>query len=385
MSKEMSEEEKKREWTDPLDDHKKRLAAEKAALESDKAIVPQSISSEEAARSVLSVFDDIAMNDDDYKKIEDQKYHIQQFLPNPGVFMLVGDSNVGKSWLAFMIARRVLDSDTGTSVVFVDIDAGAVYTKKRVHIMWEAYGKPRFQYVSQVKADVADVISRLKSLAQIPLNNQVIILDSLTSFAEGNVNESKVITPFLLLCESLRNAGATVILIHHIKRERDASGGGQYAGSYVIRSKMDALYMVTKKDKIIECELNKSRGDYVSRSFKILNFEGMQAEDVEYISPEDKKAEAAENRYLYQKDKVITIISKKPLQKTQLIESIIDRLELSKNKARNLLKRLEDERVIGFTKGGANNEMIAQTLYGIDAGRTEKVNADPSPTGSKTG
>ncbi len=321
-----------------------------------------------------SIFGEVVMNDEDYKRIEDQEYYIPQFMPKPGLFMFVGDSNVGKSWMSFMISRRILDNHSSSNILFIDIDAGAVYTKKRVHIMWEAYGKKRFQYVSQVKADAADIIAKLKKAAETNLKGRVIILDSLTSFADGNVNESRVIMPFMLLCESLRNAGATVILVHHIKRELDANGGGQYAGSYVIRSKMDALYIVTKKDNLIECELNKSRGDYVSRSFKITNFEGMSAEDVEYISPEDKKAEAAENVYLYQKDKVITIIAKSPLQKTQLVDAIMDDLNLSKNKSRNLIKRLEDEKSIGFIKSGEKNELIAQTLYGIDAGIAGKVN-----------
>ncbi len=322
-----------------------------------------------------SIFNEVVMNDEDYTRIEDQEYYIPQFMPKPGLFMLVGDSNVGKSWLSFMISRRILDSNSNSNVLFIDIDAGAVYTKKRVHIMWEAYGKKRFQYVSQVKADVTDIIAKLKKATVTDLTGRVIILDSLTSFAEGNVNESRIIMPFMLLCEALRNAGATVILVHHIKRELDANGGGQYAGSYVIRSKMDSLYIVTKKDELIECELNKSRGDYVSRSFKIINFEGMTAEDVEYVSTEDKKAQAVENVYLYQKDKVVTIVSKNPLQKTQLIDSIMAGLNLSKGKARNLVKKLEEEKVIGFTRGDKPNEFIAQTLYGIDAGRTEKVNA----------
>lgn len=322
--------------------------------------------------TLADLFGENIMTDEDYKKIADQKYYVPQFLPKCGLFMLAGDSGEGKSWIAFMLARRVLQESKSTKVLFFDLDSGATYTKKKVHILWELFGKDRFNFISQVKGDAETLNPKLEIAANMDLTDTVVVLDSLSGFTAGNINESAKIKPFLTTCEKLRNAGATVILIHHTKKQKDDDGVSVYAGSFAIKGAMDALYMVMKDKNEITCHLEKSRGDYVARKFEINNFEGMTADDIDYLSPEEEKAAAMQRRNDWEEDNVTSIVSRaegkdEPLLKTQLRDKIMEEMKRSRAEASKIITRLMKEKAIYEENSGMKNEKFIKVGYKNEA------------------
>lgn len=318
--------------------------------------------------SLAELFGDNIMADNDYQKIADQKYYVPQFLPNCGLFMLAGDSGEGKSWIAFMLARRVLEESKSTKVLFFDLDSGATYTKKKVHILWELFGRDRFSFISQVKGDAETLNPKLEIAATMDLTDTVVVLDSLSSFTAGNINESAKIKPFLTVCEKMRNAGATVILIHHTKKQKDDDGVSVYAGSFAIKGAMDALYMVMKDKNKITCHLEKSRGDYVARTFEIKDFEGMTADDIDYLSPEEEKEQATKRRHEWEEDNVTSIVGiaegkNEPLLKTELRDKIMDKMQRSRAEATKIIARLQKEKAIYEESSGMKNEKFMRLGY----------------------
>ena len=319
------------------------------------------------------------MTPTEYKKIEDQEYIIDRFLPKGGLFMLVGESGHGKSWLAYMLVNRAVSSNESMSAIFIDIDSGAVYNKQRVQILWKRYGTERFKYASQHTIDGAEAIGYLSSLSKVDLKNQIIVLDSLSSFIlKGSFSKDDDVRPFMKLCEELRNRGATVILLHHTKKGKDEDTGERvYAGSLLIKKTMDAMYVVEKSDKVITCHLAKSRGDYISRTFEIENFQGMIANDVDYISPEQEKEAKKERAMEYEKQKVIEILSNSKDQplKSELKTLIMTKISRTDRAANTIIKRLLEDKTIREIFGIRNEKKIA-LAYSAESSKIQKKEDD---------
>lgn len=330
-------------------------AKQKIDVEIEKKEVPN--------KNVLEKIKGLGMQKEDYTKIENQKYYIHQFLPNGGLFMFAGDSGSGKSWLSFMAVKRVLASHKNTSCIFIDLDSGAIYTKKRVYSLWSDFGEDRFTYISQTKTDAREVIEHLKNLQNVNLNNTIIVIDSLVGITDGNINESNIIKPILTLFEGLRNQGATVILIHHTKKTFDKNSIPVYAGSFTIKGAMDALYMVSKEKTLITCHLDKARGDYIPRTFEINDFEKMEAKDIDYRSPEDitesKKLQAIE----FEEIAISKILglSSKPITKMELERELIDKERYAVRRAKNAIKRALEKGFIKAESRKKNEKRIVLT------------------------
>lgn len=300
----------------------------------------------------------MGMTQTDYDSIENQKYFVEQFLPNEGLFMLAGDAGSGKSWLAFMLMMRTLEKYTEAQCFFIDVDSGATYTKQRVLRLKNMF-EDRFTFISQSKTDTRDIMILLKSFdTNESLKNVIIVVDSLVGITEGNINESKTVKPYLVIFEALRNAGATLILIHHTKKRNQHDGGAEQAGSFVIKSSVDVLYMVTKHKKKIVCEQSKARGDYVSRTFKIIDFEKMIAKDVNYVSEESKKVKLKKKRTKKEENQLVKVIrSESKMNKTTLHNRLISK-GFSIRASKAIVKRCLNKGLISEKKKHANERYI---------------------------
>ncbi len=317
------------------------------------------IIAEKSINTAQNKLKSFAMKEVDYLKIQDQEYYISQFLPKGGLFMLVSDSGQGKSWLSFMLCRRVLEEELNTKIFFIDVDSGATYTKKRVEMLNDI-GIDRFHYISQVKATSQDIIPLLKDMSREDLNDTIIVIDSLVGMSDGDVNSSEKIKPLLNIFEGLRNVGATVILIHHVKKSKDEEGKPIYAGSYTIKGAMDALYAITKKDKVIECHLDKSRGDYVSRTFEITDFQQVLAKDIDYKSPEEKKAEWVKKQVAKEDITLLEImyLNEEGIKTKDLETLLVEKLGTTQKLMRSTIRRNKNHKIIEEIKGTKNTKWI---------------------------
>lgn len=262
------------------------------------------------ASCILSIFGDTYMTDEDYKKIEDQKYLIEGFVPEQGFGMLVGRESSGKSWVTFYLSNLILDKYPEQQVLFFDIDSGAVYTKPRVQHLRGKYGD-RFLYYSQHKGVTSyDLKEQLKEACEHDLTNKLFVIDSLFGLTDGKVNDAKDIKPVLNIMEGLRNAGATVILIHHDKKD------GGYNGSAAIGGALDFMYGVVMDEKIVTLDLKKDRGVFTSHTVKVSDYNRCEGEEIAYISgdkikekdAQKEKAETQREKDQEIIDQIITVI-----------------------------------------------------------------------------
>ncbi len=333
-----------------------------------------------AAPSLDDILGGGVMTDEDYQRIADQKYYISQFIPQGGIVFMHAEPGHAKSWLAFVISDWILTNSPGTEVWYIDMDSGVIFTKKRVNILRKKYNE-RFKYVSQAKSDVTKERANIKLLADyskaktLDLSRSVFVVDSLLKFTGGNINESNKVIPFTNDLEAMRNAGATIILIHHNKKAKDDDGKGVFMGSQAILSAIDVQYSVTldKKTNHIECEVGKTRGDYVSHTVKIKDFNNLQAEHIGYISREERQEMAQEKREAFEHQTIYTWVKMaedagKPILKQELEEKIRKEIDRKRNQARAIIKRLIEEGVIreGFGTGRATPIRIAHKPEGAE-------------------
>lgn len=236
------------------------------------------------AKSIDDLFYNLHMQDKDYKKIEDQRYLLPGFIPDGGFGVFAGKESSGKSWVSFHISGKILKKHEKKKVMFFDIDSGAIYTKKRVTHLMAKFGD-RFKYYSQHKGVNSDnLTTQLDKASTFDLTDYIIIVDSLVGMTGGKINGADDVKPVLNIMESLRNAGATVVLIHHLNKT------GDYAGSFAIAGSVDFMYGVTKDNEIITLDLKKDRGVYESHTIKIKQYNKAEGENIPYISAESLNA-----------------------------------------------------------------------------------------------
>ncbi len=271
-----------------------------------------------------------AMTKEDWKNVEDMKFYIDRFAHETGILMLSAKPGAAKSWLAYMIANRIMEDRPEVMTVFIDQDSGAEYNKKRSSILkerhGERHGESRFEYISQVKTGLDETFKLIEQLSKVDLHRKIVILDSLLSLMrKGSIKNDDDVREIMDACESLRNAGALVILITHDKKAKDENGKGVFAGSVRIEKSVDAYFAVSKTGDIIECECSKLRGaEKISRSFKVESFEGMIATDEDYLSAQEQKDAGRQQANDITDEKVFNMISnaehlhKKPLTITTL-------------------------------------------------------------------
>ncbi len=311
-----------------------------------------------------------AMTKEDWKKVEDMKFYIDRFAHETGLLMLSAKPGAAKSWLAYMIANRIMEQHQDVKTLFIDQDSGAGYNKKRANILKQRHGDDRFDYISQVKTDLDGTYKILTLLAKTDLHRKIIILDSLMALMrKGSVKNDDDVREIMDACEALRNAGALVILITHDKKAKDENGKGVFAGSVRIEKTVDAYFAVAKNGDMIECTCAKLRGaEKASRNFKIESFEGMIATDEDYASVEEQKVAGKQQANDINDEKIFNMISNaehmtgQPLTQTTLKDKAREsNPSISTRQTGYSINRLIAAKRIFEESIGSNNSRLLRT------------------------
>lgn len=92
---------------------------------------------------------------------------------------------------------------------------------------------------------------------------EVVILDSFRRFFTGNENDSAIVSEFFLFIDQIKDAGCSVIIIHHFNKNQEARGSSRLRGSSDIVAFYDANINFSKKADggvtILELEQTESR------------------------------------------------------------------------------------------------------------------------------
>jgi len=177
------------------------------------------------------------------------EYIINGFLAKEVITLYFAPPKNGKSVLAFSLAKYVHENTT-MRVQYFDFDNGVVALEDR-GIFESLQDLKRFDYVHPEKVIIEgkDILTELLKFTENghkKFKNYFLIFDSTTDFTD--VESSRSVKRFMLNLKKLRNAGATILLLHHMNKSEKG-----YEGSQVLISASDNIFkhsMVSETEKL---------------------------------------------------------------------------------------------------------------------------------------
>jgi hypothetical protein len=234
----------------------------------------ESIKTETIEEKWRYVLDNITkpLNDEDISKIENMEFLYPELIIKNNITTIVAQANTGKSAFTFGLCKELME-DKLKDIFFLDPDSNVSYVKP---ILEELKDKP-FHYYNGIKSNTQDMIRLLETMAALPIGSgkdTMVVCDGLQFFVNGSASEDKNSKGFLELLKKVRDRfGATIILLHHAKREKDENGNSQYLGSQVLESSTDNMLMMQVRDNI-EIVVQKSRADKKNNIYNLeMDFE----------------------------------------------------------------------------------------------------------------
>lgn len=241
------------------------------------------------------------------------EFVIDGFLPKRMITMVYADGGNGKSWLAFAVAKYCAMQQM--DVVYLDFDNPLSVLKDRnIHSkLIEPHDNLFYIQRSKCQMQSHEVLERMAQQASAgKYENTLIVFDSLRDFTEVN-NDNRAMHTMSKI-KDVREAGATVLIIHHSNKD-----GKNYQGSNNIRNSVDNMYQLKKLNSVDGVssllEVRKERAPITDKAFHIspetLLFEEMDIQTAK-LSDEDAGFIA----------KVKTTIEFMPgINKTELLET----------------------------------------------------------------
>jgi len=197
---------------------------------------------------------------------------IKGWLPKgPAFCMTFGPSGNGKT---FVVVDRMLSIATGQATwcgakvnqgnVLYLCGEGSIDVRARVAVWCQEHRIAHLEhfYMSEEAAhiDSADGMARiLQSLEFYDFRPDLIVVDTLNRFMEGDENDTQNAGAFIAACAELQNRyGACLLLVHHTGLADDAQKRAR--GSSAFRGALDMQDMVTKLGDVFCIQQTKNKG-----------------------------------------------------------------------------------------------------------------------------
>ncbi|EEF78387.1 AAA family ATPase [Methylophaga thiooxydans] len=171
------------------------------------------------------------------------------FLPKKQITMIYADGGMGKSWLLFGLAKYATEHNSGSeqgamNVLYIDVDNPISVLKERgiEHKLIEACPNLTYSHRSKFNGEPLELLDELENRAYgNAFKNMLLMLDSLRDF--GDINNDLTAMRIGNKLKKIRDAGATIIVLHH-----STKNGSNYQGSNNLRNSVDNMYRLIKAD-----------------------------------------------------------------------------------------------------------------------------------------
>ena len=183
------------------------------------------------------------LNQDDFI-LEDRKAYIKDFLYSNSVTLIYSPPKQGKTWLGYGITTTLAKRDDIRAIIYVDMDNGLTSLNER-SINNKLIPIPKVRYVSRAKIDCSP-IEYLKRIDDEALRNNyhdvVFVLETTKDFIDTDSKSQS--EDFMKIVMRMRDAGATVIIMHHATKT-----GKTISGVQVFINSPDNVYEMIQKAK----------------------------------------------------------------------------------------------------------------------------------------
>lgn len=177
------------------------------------------------------------------------EYLIPNFLVKKSLNLIYARAGEGKSWLMLALCIHLLNNKKIKDCLYLDMDNSITTLKDRnIDVIVEKYDN--FNYIHRSKFDETPrkLLTKLAEEAnQNPneFNDKLFIFDSIRDFTVGrDMTSDKDVIPIMAELKDIREAGATIIFLHHTTKDAAAN---LYKGSTAFRDSVDVAYSLTSK------------------------------------------------------------------------------------------------------------------------------------------
>ncbi len=177
------------------------------------------------------------------------EYLIPGFLVNQSLNMLFAKAGQGKSFLMLSIAISLIEQKKIKNCFYLDMDNSLMALKSRkLDTITDKYPNLHYIHGSKLIWSSKVLLEKLAYEARNNSNlyeNNLVIFDSIRDFLSGrDMNSDREILPIMSQLKDLREAGATVIFLHHTTKESD---GKEFKGSTSFLDSVDVAYALNSR------------------------------------------------------------------------------------------------------------------------------------------
>lgn len=181
------------------------------------------------------------------------EYLMNEFLVKESLNMIYASAGQGKSFNVLAIANTLLLEGKIKQCLYLDMDNGTIALKSRgLDTLIDKHNNLHYIHHSKIDMQGSVLLEKLASEADTErrsLLDYLIVFDSIRDFIGGrDMNSDKEIMPVLNALKKLREAGATVVFLHHSKK--DSNGNIEmYKGSTAFMDSSDVVYLLQSEKK----------------------------------------------------------------------------------------------------------------------------------------
>lgn len=176
--------------------------------------------------------------------LEDKKAYIKDFLYSGSVTLIYSPPKQGKTWLGYGITTTLAKREDVRAVIYVDMDNGLTSLQERA-IDSKLINVPKVEYVSRAKLDCTplEYLRKIDNEAfRSNYKDIVFILETTKDFVDTDSKSQS--EEFMKIVMRMRDAGATVVIMHHATKT-----GRTISGVQVFINSPDNVYEMVQKAK----------------------------------------------------------------------------------------------------------------------------------------
>jgi len=175
-------------------------------------------------------------------EIGDRKIYIEDFLYSNSVTLIYSPPKQGKTWLGYGIATTLVKRDDIHSVIYIDMDNGLSSLKER-EVDDKLINHKKIEYVSRAKIGCSPIeyLRKIDNEATAGnYNDYVFVLETTKDFIDTDSKSQS--EEFMKIVMRMRDAGATVIIMHHATKS-----GSTISGVQVFINSPENIYEMVQK------------------------------------------------------------------------------------------------------------------------------------------
>jgi archaellum biogenesis ATPase FlaH len=180
----------------------------------------------------------------DELNIDKTEFLIEDFLVKEAITMIYGAASQGKTWFMYALSKYLVSNTTVKKLFYIDMDNGKRQLKDRgVDKNLLIFDKVKYLIKSSINLSPYELIVKINSQAYSKNYEDIVfIFDSTRDFVD--TKNDKQAKSFMEKMKNIREAGGTILLIHHASKS-----GKVIDGSVEFPRSADNVYELKQKNK----------------------------------------------------------------------------------------------------------------------------------------